>query len=140
MTMKIAALTVALLALFSPAFVAAQDAPPQDQRKQQPAPPKPQPAKVKFRIPAVDAPNVLGASDLGFPVKATTAGAADVAAFRGDVEQGRVRALYVVDPGPEGSIGDVAWIVEARKSGRLPGGRKPLAGEADGQAEEAEAE
>ena len=81
---------------------------------------KPQPAKVKFRIPAVDAPNVLGASDLGFPVKATTAGAADVAAFRGDVEQGRVRALYVVDPGPEGSIGDVAWIVEARKSGRLP--------------------
>jgi predicted molibdopterin-dependent oxidoreductase YjgC len=28
--------------------------------------------------------------------------------------------LYVLDPGPDGSMGDVSWIVEARKSGRLP--------------------
>ena len=28
--------------------------------------------------------------------------------------------LYVVDPGPDGSMGDLSWIVEARKSGRLP--------------------
>ena len=33
---------------------------------------------------------------------------------------GRVKALYVIDPGPDGSIGDVSWIVAARKSGALP--------------------
>jgi predicted molibdopterin-dependent oxidoreductase YjgC len=27
--------------------------------------------------------------------------------------------LYVFDPGPEGSIGDVSWIIEARRSGAL---------------------
>jgi NADH-quinone oxidoreductase subunit G len=80
---------------------------------------KPQPPNVKFRIPPVDAPNVLGAVDLGFPVRATSAGEADLAAFRSDVEQGRVKVLYVFDPGPEGSIGDTSWIVEARTSGRL---------------------
>ena len=46
MTVKTAALHVALLALFCPTFVAAQDATPQDQTKQQPAEPKPQQAKV----------------------------------------------------------------------------------------------
>jgi NADH-quinone oxidoreductase subunit G len=80
---------------------------------------KPQPPGVKFRIPPSDAPNVNGARDLGFPVKASDAGVADVSAFRSDVEQGRIGALYVLDPGPEGSIGDVSWIVGARKSGKL---------------------
>ena len=27
--------------------------------------------------------------------------------------------LYVVDPGPDGSLGDVNWVIDARKSGRL---------------------
>jgi NADH-quinone oxidoreductase subunit G len=81
---------------------------------------KPQPPGAKFKIPAVDAPNALGAVDLGFPVRTTANGDPDVAAFRADVEQGRVKVLYVFDPGPEGSIGDVSWIVEARKAGRLP--------------------
>jgi NADH-quinone oxidoreductase subunit G len=81
---------------------------------------KPQPPNVKFRIPPVDAPNVTGARDLGFPVKATAQGAADTSAFRADVEQGRVKALYVFDPGPDGSIGDVSWIIDARRAGRLP--------------------
>ena len=36
------------------------------------------------------------------------------------VEAGRVAALYVFDPGPEGSIGDTSWIVDARKRGTLP--------------------
>jgi predicted molibdopterin-dependent oxidoreductase YjgC len=67
----------------------------------------------------VDAPNVSGARDMGFPVRAGADGAADVSAFRTDVEQGRVRALYVFDPCQEGYIGDVAWIIEARKAGRL---------------------
>ena len=80
---------------------------------------KPQPPKTKFKIPAVDAPNVLGARDLGFPVSATGSGEADIRGFRQELEQGRVDILYVFDPGPEGSIGDVSWIIEARRSGRL---------------------
>jgi NADH-quinone oxidoreductase subunit G len=80
---------------------------------------KPQPPDTKFRIPPVDAPNVNGARDLGFPLHAGPDGTADIAAFRQSIEQGRVAALYVCDPGPEGSIGDVSWIVEARKAGRL---------------------
>jgi NADH-quinone oxidoreductase subunit G len=81
---------------------------------------KPQPPGAKFKIPPVDAPNVNGARDLGFPVKATATGEADVAAFRADVEKGLVKALYVFDPAPEGYIGDVSWIIEARRAGRLP--------------------
>ncbi len=81
---------------------------------------KSQPANTKFKVPPVDAPNVRGARDLGFPVSATSAGEADLSAFRADVEAGRVAALYVFDPGPDGSIGDLSWVVAARKSGRLP--------------------
>jgi NADH-quinone oxidoreductase subunit G len=80
---------------------------------------KPQPPGTRFRIPPVDAPNVNGALDLGFPVKADHAGAPDLAAFRARVEQGQVPVLYVFDPGPDGSIGDVSWIIEARRSGKL---------------------
>jgi NADH-quinone oxidoreductase subunit G len=81
---------------------------------------KPQPPKVKFKIPPVDAPNVNGAKDLGFPVRAASDGSVDLGAFRSQVEQGGVAALYVFDPGPDGSIGDVSWVIAARKSGRLP--------------------
>jgi anaerobic selenocysteine-containing dehydrogenase len=31
-----------------------------------------------------------------------------------------VSVLYVLDPGPDGSMGDVSWIIDARRSGRLP--------------------
>jgi NADH-quinone oxidoreductase subunit G len=82
--------------------------------------PKTQPPKAKFTVPAVDAPNVAGARDLGFPVSAKASGEADLSRFRSDVEGGRVSALYVFDPGPIGSIGDLSWIAEARRSGRLP--------------------
>ena len=61
-----------------------------------------------------------GARDLGFPVRANAKGECDISAFRAAVEQGRVRALYVFDPGPDGYIGDVSWIIAARQSGRLP--------------------
>jgi NADH-quinone oxidoreductase subunit G len=81
---------------------------------------KPQPPGAKFKIPAVDAPNVRGARDLGFPLSANAQGEADLSAFRQDVEAGRVKALYVFDPGPAGSIGDLAWVIAARKSGKLP--------------------
>jgi NADH-quinone oxidoreductase subunit G len=81
---------------------------------------KPQPAGTTFKIPPVDAPNVNGARDLGFPVRALEDGGADLSAMRQDVEAGRVAALYVLDPGPDGSIGDVSWIIAARRSGKLP--------------------
>ena len=82
--------------------------------------PKPQPSGAKFTIPPVDAPNVKGAADLGFPVKAAATGEADLSALRRTVESGGVKALFVFDPGPPGSIGDVSWIVDARTSGTLP--------------------
>jgi anaerobic selenocysteine-containing dehydrogenase len=81
---------------------------------------KPQPPGAKFKIPPVDAPNVNGARDLGFPVNATATGEADISAFRAQVEAGRVKALYVFDPGPDGYMGDVSWVIEAKRSGRLP--------------------
>ncbi len=80
---------------------------------------KPQPDNTKFKIPPVDAPNVSGATDLGFPVIRTASGAADLSAFRRQVESGTVKTLYVFDPGPDGSIGDVSWVIDARKSGTL---------------------
>ena len=81
---------------------------------------KPQPPEAKFIVPSTNAPNVNGARDLGFVVPASNATAPDLADLRGEVEGGRVRALYVFDPGPPGSLGEVAWIVAARESGRLP--------------------
>jgi NADH-quinone oxidoreductase subunit G len=81
---------------------------------------KPQPAGVKFKVHVTDAPNVNGARDLGFDVGAGNDGAADLRTLRTAIESGRVKALYVLDPGPDGSLGDVAWIVAARKSGSLP--------------------
>jgi NADH-quinone oxidoreductase subunit G len=80
---------------------------------------KPQPANTKFVVPATDAPNVLGARDLGLAVGAGLDGAADVAALRSAVDGGHVDVLYVVDPGPAESIGDVAWVIDARQAGRL---------------------
>ncbi|OFW22956.1 MAG: hypothetical protein A3G21_01445 [Acidobacteria bacterium RIFCSPLOWO2_12_FULL_66_21] len=81
---------------------------------------KPQPKHAKFKIPPTDAPNVNGARVLGFPVKTGSDGTADISAFRAAVEQGRISALYVFDPGPDGYIGDVSWLVEAKRAGRLP--------------------
>ncbi|MGQ0734933.1 MAG: molybdopterin-dependent oxidoreductase [Acidobacteriota bacterium] len=81
---------------------------------------KPQPSTTRFRIPATDAPNVVGARDLGFELGTANDGTPDLATLRTDVEQGRVEVLYVLDPGPDGSLGDVNWIIEARQVGRLP--------------------
>ncbi len=81
---------------------------------------KPQPPGAKFKISPVDAPNVNGARDLGFPVNVSASGEADVASFRADVEGGRVQALHVFDPGPAGYMGDVSWVIEARRNGKLP--------------------
>jgi NADH-quinone oxidoreductase subunit G len=83
--------------------------------------PKSQPEGTKFKVPAVDAPNVNGARMLGL-VPGTVGDdvqAADLASLKDSVAAGSVAALYVFDPGPDGSIGDLNWIVEARASGRL---------------------
>src|SRR6185503_10879881 len=76
----------------------------------------------RFKVPPVDAPNVNGARLFGLaPGKVGDAvGEADLAALRKAVEGGGVSALYVFDPGPDGSLGPVEWIVEARKRGTLP--------------------
>ena len=69
--------------------------------------PKPQHG-AQFTVPAVDAPNVNGARRSGFvPGRVGDAVAeADVSALRAAVEAGQVSALYVFDPGPDGSLGD----------------------------------
>ncbi len=80
---------------------------------------KPQPATSTFRIPSTDAPNVAGARALGFAVGAGNDGLPDLSGLRAAVEGGRVKVLYVIDPGPEGSLGDTAWITAARQGGAL---------------------
>jgi predicted molibdopterin-dependent oxidoreductase YjgC len=80
---------------------------------------KRQPADTKFRVPATDAPNVTGARDLGLTGGVGTDGDANLLALRTAVEQGSIEVLYVMDPGPDGSMGDMAWIVDAKKAGRL---------------------
>jgi NADH-quinone oxidoreductase subunit G len=83
---------------------------------------KAQPDHTKFKVPAVDAPNVSGARMLGLvPGRVgDETGEADVSALEAAVAAGRVSALYVFDPGPDGSLGDTAWILDARRRGVLP--------------------
>ena len=83
---------------------------------------KPQPEGTKFKVPPVDAPNVNGARMFGLVPGAVgdDVRQADVSALRTAVEAGQVMALYVFEPGPDGSLGDIGWIVEARRRGVLP--------------------
>ena len=60
----------------------------------------------------------VAAMDLGFPVRST--GNRRPRSRRrsaGRSNRAGVHVLYVFDPGPEGSIGDVSWIIEARRAG-----------------------
>jgi NADH-quinone oxidoreductase subunit G len=83
---------------------------------------KPQPEGTTFKVPPVDAPNLFGARLFGLAPGAPgdSLGHPDVSSLRQAVEAGQVTALYVFDPGPEGSIGDTSWIVDARRRGALP--------------------
>ena len=86
---------------------------------------KQQPANTKFQVPAIDAPNVNGARDRGLSVIGDTgaaigAGDADLSGLRTAIDQDRVAVLYIVDPGPDGSMGDLTWLLDARKAGRVP--------------------
>ncbi len=78
---------------------------------------KEQPENTRFPVPPVNAPNVAGARALGLiDANATVA---DLSALRTLVESGRVKAVFVLDPGPAGNLGDVAWLVAARQKGTL---------------------
>ena len=79
--------------------------------------PKVQPPKTAFQIPAIDAPNVAGARMFGLISDQNDPHTPEL---RAAVEAGAVAALYVFDPGPEGTLGDTSWIVGARSRGRLP--------------------
>jgi NADH-quinone oxidoreductase subunit G len=82
---------------------------------------KRQPPETKFRVPATDAPNVRGAQALGMTGNsAGNDGEPDLAALLTAVDGGGVEVLYVFDPGPEGSLGNINWIVEAKAAGRIP--------------------
>jgi len=81
---------------------------------------KAQPKETKFAVPSVDAPNVAGARAMGFRVPGGADAACDISALRAAVESGSVKALYVLDPGPEGSLGDMQWVIDARAAGTLP--------------------
>jgi len=63
---------------------------------------------------------VNGARALGYEVGPGNDGLPDLTALRGAVEGGRVKALYVLAPGPDGSLGEVSWIAAARRGGALP--------------------
>ncbi|MCL4811980.1 MAG: (2Fe-2S)-binding protein [Vicinamibacteraceae bacterium] len=78
---------------------------------------KPQPETTKFRVPEVDAPNVSGARALG--LVGENAARPDRTALDAALEGGRLGALLVVAPGPDGALGEVAAIAEARRSGKL---------------------
>ncbi|HYU78818.1 MAG TPA: molybdopterin-dependent oxidoreductase, partial [Vicinamibacterales bacterium] len=81
---------------------------------------KRQPPDTKFRVPATDAPNVAGAGDFGLAVGAGNEGEADLSLLRAAVEQRHVSVVYIVDPGPDGSLGDVTWLIEAKRNGTIP--------------------
>jgi NADH-quinone oxidoreductase subunit G len=78
-----------------------------------------QPKGVKFTVPTVDAPNVAGARLLGLSHAGPGDPSPALDGLKDDILNGRLTALYVLDPGPAGSLGDVAWIAEARKAGKL---------------------
>jgi NADH-quinone oxidoreductase subunit G len=80
---------------------------------------KRQPEDTKFRVPATDAPNVNGARDLGLSTGAGNDGGADLTALQSAVDAGAVAVLYVMDPGPEGSLGDISWLIEKKNAGRI---------------------
>ena len=80
---------------------------------------KVQPATTRFHIPATDAPNLNGAADLGLRIGAGLSGDADLSALKAAVAAGSVSLVYIVDLGPDGSMGDMQWLIDARTAGRV---------------------
>jgi NADH-quinone oxidoreductase subunit G len=84
--------------------------------------PKHQPPNTRFPVPPVDAPNVNGARAFGFVAGRVgdPVNAADLSALQRAVDAGRVSALYLFDPGPDGSLGPIDWLLDARRRGLVP--------------------
>lgn len=80
---------------------------------------KVQSATTRFHIPATDAPNLNGAADLGLRIGAGLSGDADLSALKAAVAAGSVSLVYIVDLGPDGSMGDMQWLIDARTAGRV---------------------
>jgi NADH-quinone oxidoreductase subunit G len=81
---------------------------------------KPQPPGAKFKVPPVDAPNVHGAMDLGLiDAAGARSPGTTIDRLREAIGSGRIRVVYVLDPGPAGSLGDVSWLIDARRSGQV---------------------
>jgi NADH-quinone oxidoreductase subunit G len=81
-----------------------------------------QPEAATFKVPPIDAPNVNGARWLGL-VRGRVGerqGPPDIEPLRAAIEAGKLSALYVLDPGPDTSMGDAGWLIDARRGGRLP--------------------
>ena len=57
---------------------------------------------------------------MAFRSAADTTASAGSVELRRRVDAGQVKALYVFDPGPDGSLGDVAWIVPRARVRPLP--------------------
>ena len=81
---------------------------------------KPQPAGTKFKVPAIDAPNVNGARDLGLPVGAGNDGAPDLSALRTAVEPGRVRRSTCSIPVPTARSATCRGSSRRGSAGKLP--------------------
>jgi NADH-quinone oxidoreductase subunit G len=84
--------------------------------------PKQQPADSTFKVSPVDAPNVNGARlfELVPGMVGDPQGPPDLTRLEAACREGRVAGLYVFDPGPAGSLGDVDWVLDLRRAGRLP--------------------
>jgi NADH-quinone oxidoreductase subunit G len=84
--------------------------------------PKAQPPDTKFVVPSVDAPNVAGARMMGLLPGASDDASVGPAldSLKSAVQAGRISTLYVFDPGPDGSLGDIRWLLDARAAGKLP--------------------
>ena len=88
---------------------------------------------TKFKIPPIDAPNVRGARDLGFPVSAGATGEADLSAFRADVEAGtRGGALRLRSRARTARSAMSSWVIAARQVGQAAAAHRP--GRADDRA------
>ncbi len=85
---------------------------------------KKQPSGTMFVVPAVDAPNLSGARDLGFLTPVGADGAADLSGLRQAVESGAVRARVRPRPRPGRVAGRrvVAGRGQARREDHAAGG------------------
>ena len=57
---------------------------------------------------------------MGFTVGVGNDGAPDLGVCAPQSKRDASKLLYVVDPGPDGSFGDVSWVVAARRSSKVP--------------------